>query len=108
MWKDVIQLKKPVRVPFLMTSGIHPFMHAGVTTEEGMYDYEKMSYAFKKYNDDFQTDTVVSCGMAGSGPCSTSWTTSSTSGRAAAWTEGLVPGARRRVHEGRRVRLAHQ
>ncbi len=68
MWKDVIQLKKPVRVPFLMTSGIHPFMHAGITTEEGMYDYEKMSYAFKKYNDDFQTDTVVSCGMAGSGP----------------------------------------
>lgn len=68
MWKDAIQLRKPVRVPFLMTSGIHPFLHAGVTTEEGMYDYEKMSYAFKKYNDDFQTDTVVSCGMAGSGP----------------------------------------
>jgi hypothetical protein len=68
MWKDVIQLRKPVRVPFLMTSGIHPFLHAGITTEEGMYDYEKMSGAFKKYNNDFQTDTVVSCGMAGSGP----------------------------------------
>ncbi len=68
IWKDVIQLKKPVRVPFLMTSGIHPFLHAGITTEEGMYDYEKMSAAFKKYNDDFETDTVVSCGMAGSGP----------------------------------------
>ncbi len=52
IWKDVIQLKKPVRVPFLMTSGIHPFLHAGITTEEGMYDYEKMSAAFKKYNDD--------------------------------------------------------
>jgi len=68
MWKDVIRLKKPVRVPFLMLPGIHPFLHAGITTEEGMYDYEKMSAAFKKYNEEFRTDTVVSCGMVGSGP----------------------------------------
>lgn len=68
MWKDVIQLKKPARVPFLISTGIHPFIHAGITTEEGMYDYAKMSAAFKKYNEEFQMDTVVSCGMAGSGP----------------------------------------
>ncbi len=68
MFKDVVQLKKPVRVPIMLNSGIVPFAHAGITTEEAMYDYEKMSYAFKKYNADFQTDTVVSCGMAGSGP----------------------------------------
>lgn len=68
MFRDVVQLKKPVRVPIMMTSGIVPFAYAGITTEEAMYDYEKLGYAFKKYNQDFQTDTVISCGMTGSGP----------------------------------------
>jgi hypothetical protein len=68
MFKDVVQLKKPVRVPIMMTSGIVPFAHADITTEEAMYDYDKLGYAFKKYNQDFVTDTVISCGMTGSGP----------------------------------------
>lgn len=68
MFKDVIQLRKPGRVPIMMTSGIVPFAYAGITTEEAMYDYDKLGMAFKKYNEDFQTDTVISCGMAGSGP----------------------------------------
>ena len=68
MFKDVVQLKKPVRVPIMLTSGIVPFVYAGITTEEAMYDYDKLGLAFKKYNQDFQTDTVISCLMAGSGP----------------------------------------
>jgi hypothetical protein len=68
MFVDAFRLKKPVRVPIMLNSGIVPFAHAGITTEEAMYDYEKLGYAFKKYNQDFQTDTVISCGMAGSGP----------------------------------------
>lgn len=68
MFKDVIQLKKPVRIPVQMTSGIVPFAYAGVTTEEVMYDWDKLGRAFKKFNQDFQTDTVISCLMTGSGP----------------------------------------
>ncbi|HEX9116368.1 MAG TPA: uroporphyrinogen decarboxylase family protein [Anaerolineae bacterium] len=68
MFKDVIQVKKPVRVPIMLNIGIAVFGHAGITTEEAMYDYDKLAFAFKKYNDDFRTDTVISCGMAGSGP----------------------------------------
>ena len=68
MFKDVVQLKKPVRVPIQLTSGIVPFAYAGVTTEEAMYDYDKLGLAFKKFNQDFQTDVAISCLMAGSGP----------------------------------------
>ncbi len=68
MFKDAIECKKPVRVPMMLMPGIVPFAYAGVTTEEVMYDYDKLGHAFKKYNHDFVTDTVISCGMTGSGP----------------------------------------
>ncbi len=68
MFKDVVQCKKPVRVPIMLNSGIVPFAYSGFTTEEVMYDYDKLGQAFKKYNQDFQTDTIISCGMTGSGP----------------------------------------
>jgi len=68
MFKDVVQVRKPVRIPVFVNPGIVPFAYAGITTQEAMYDYDKLGLAFKKYNHDFQTDTVISCGMAGSGP----------------------------------------
>jgi hypothetical protein len=68
IFRDVFQCKKPVRVPVMIMPGIVPFGYADITTEEAMYDYDKLGMAFKKYNADFETDTVISCGMAGSGP----------------------------------------
>lgn len=65
MFKDVVQLKKPVRVPILGNSGIFPFSYAGVTVEEGMCDYQKLGLAWKKYNRDFEFDTLSSCLLAG-------------------------------------------
>ena len=68
MWKDVVQLKKPARIPITVLVGISPFGHAGITTEEGMYDWDKLRHAFTKFNQDFVTDSVISCLLTGSGP----------------------------------------
>lgn len=67
MIKDVVQLKKPVRVPVCPTVGFYPFAYAGVTPEEAMYDYEKMGFALKKYHQDFLPDSQASSPIYGSG-----------------------------------------
>lgn len=61
MLKDVVQLKKPARLPIVFNVGIFPYAYAGVTVEEAMYDYDKLGVAFKKFNQDFTTDTLGSC-----------------------------------------------
>ena len=54
--------------PDQRTSGSAPFAYVVSRTEEAMYDYDKLGLAFKKFNQDFQTDVAISCLMAGSGP----------------------------------------
>jgi len=67
MIKDVVRLKKPIRVPVCPTVGFYPFAYAGVTPEEAMYDYEKLGFALKKYHTDFLPDSLASSPIYGSG-----------------------------------------
>lgn len=65
MIKDAVELKKPARMPIHLTMGFYPAAYAGVTAKDLMYDYEKLGLAFKKFNNDFKADTLVSCALIG-------------------------------------------
>jgi uroporphyrinogen-III decarboxylase len=67
MLKDVVQVKKPVRVPVCPVIGFYPFAYAGVTAQEAMYDYEKQGYALKKFHADFLPDSLSSAPIYGAG-----------------------------------------
>lgn len=67
MIKDVVQLRKPARIPVCPNTGFYPFAYAGVTAEEAMYDYDKLGYALKKYHADFQPDSLASAPIYGPG-----------------------------------------
>ena len=55
--KDTIQLKKlPDRVPVIPITGFFPAYYAGITPQEAMYDYDKLSMAWKKFTLDFAPD----------------------------------------------------
>jgi hypothetical protein len=56
---DVITLTKPERVQVCPAMGIFPFVYAGVTPQEAMYDYAKLAEAVRKYHSDFMPDTVA-------------------------------------------------
>lgn len=67
MFIDVITLKKPERVPVCPALGFYPFVYAGVTSEEAMYDYGKLAYALRKFHTDFLPDTMAGTALYGSG-----------------------------------------
>jgi uroporphyrinogen-III decarboxylase len=67
MIKDVIELKKPLRVPVCPIIGFYPFAYAGVSAKDAMYDYEKLGYALKKFHVDFQPDSMASSPIYGPG-----------------------------------------
>ena len=67
MLTDVINLKKPERVPVVPWWGVYPAHYAGVTVEALMYDYEILGDTFRKFNADFLPDALVSCALVGSG-----------------------------------------
>jgi hypothetical protein len=67
MLLDVISLKKPERVPVCPGMGFYPFVYAGVTSQEAMYDYAKLAYALRKYHADFLPDTMAGTALYGSG-----------------------------------------
>jgi hypothetical protein len=67
MVADVIQLKKPERIPVIPWWGVYPAHYAGVTVQEVMYDYEKLGAAWKKFNADFLPDALVSAALIGPG-----------------------------------------
>ncbi len=65
--KDAVQLKKtPDRVPVIILPSMFPFIDAGMTVQEAMYDYDKCVAAFKKFVLDFQPDMHI--GAAAPGP----------------------------------------
>ncbi len=68
MLKDVVELKKPERVPVAPNIGFYPAEYAGITAKEAMYDYEKLGMAWKKFSKDFDFDFLNSCAIVGSGP----------------------------------------
>ncbi len=67
MFIDVITLKKPERVPVSPASGFYPFVYAGVTSQEAMYDYGKLAYALRKFHTDFLPDTMAGTALYGAG-----------------------------------------
>ncbi len=66
--EDVIKLKKPNRVPIDVRPGYYPAHYTGITAREVMYDYDKAYQAFKRFNEEFDIDYIVSPGKVGSGP----------------------------------------
>ncbi|MCX8063151.1 MAG: hypothetical protein N3D16_11275, partial [Anaerolineales bacterium] len=67
MLKDVIELKKPVRIPVCPIIGFYPFAYAGITATEAMYDYDKLGYALKKFHADFVPDSLAAAPIYGPG-----------------------------------------
>lgn len=67
MFIDVITLKKPERVPVCPAMGFYPFVYAGVTSQEAMYDYGRLAYALRKFHTDFLPDTTAGTALYGSG-----------------------------------------
>jgi len=64
--KDAMQMKKPDRVPVFPFVGFFPAYYVGLTPRDMMYDYEKLSMAFRKYVLDFEPD--AHSGAVGPGP----------------------------------------
>ncbi len=67
MFIDVINVRKPERVPVCPAMGFYPFAYAGVTSREAMYDYAKLAYALRKFHADFLPDTMAGTALYGSG-----------------------------------------
>jgi len=66
--KDVVELKKPDRVPVIPLMNFYPAKYGGINAKEAMYDYDKLKAAWIKYHKDFEPDTLSSCFLIGSGP----------------------------------------
>ena len=65
--KDAVQMKKtPDKVPVAILPSMFPFINAGMTVEEAMYDYEKCAAAFKEFMLEFKPDLHI--GAAAPGP----------------------------------------
>jgi len=66
--KDAVQLKKtPDRVPITLLPSMFPFINAGMTVQEAMYDYDKCVAAFKKFILEFKPDIHIGAAQAGPG-----------------------------------------
>jgi len=66
--KDAVQLKKtPDRVPVTLLPSMYPFLSAGMTVQEAMYDYDKCAAAFKKFILELKPDMHIGAAQAGPG-----------------------------------------
>jgi hypothetical protein len=66
--KDAVQLKKtPDRVPITLLPSMFPFINAGMTIQEAMYDYDKTVAAFRKFVLEFKPDMHIGAAQAGPG-----------------------------------------
>jgi hypothetical protein len=66
--KDAVQLKKtPDRVPVTLLPSMFPFINAGMTIQEAMYDYDKTVAAFRKFILEFKPDMHIGAAQAGPG-----------------------------------------
>jgi len=66
--KDAVQLKKtPDRVPVALLPSMFPFISAGMTVQEAMYDYDQCAAAFKKFILEFKPDMHIGAAQAGPG-----------------------------------------
>jgi hypothetical protein len=66
--KDAVQLKRtPDRVPITILPSMFPFVSAGMTVQEAMYDYDKCAAAFRKFILEFKPDMHIGAAQAGPG-----------------------------------------
>ena len=66
--KDAIQLKKePDRVPVMLIPSFAPAFYSGLTPYDVMYDYDKITPAWRKFYMDFQPDTHGGCAVPSPG-----------------------------------------
>jgi hypothetical protein len=67
-FKDAIQMKKlPDRVPVSVFSGMFPWLNAGMTMEEAMYDYGKCAEVFQNFVLEYEPDVHWGAYAPGSG-----------------------------------------
>jgi uroporphyrinogen-III decarboxylase len=66
----VIKLEQPDRVPLILPAGTFPLYYAGMTLKEAMYDNKKLCQAYRKFFDDFESDTFTGPGMVPPGKLS--------------------------------------
>jgi hypothetical protein len=67
MMIDVVNLRKPERIPIAPWWGVYPAHYAGFTVQEVTYDYEKLGIAWKKANADFLPDVLITSALIGPG-----------------------------------------
>ncbi len=65
--KDAVQLKEPDRVPITILPSMFPFINAGMTIQEAMYDYDKCTAAFKEFILEFEPDMHIGAWAPGPG-----------------------------------------
>ncbi len=65
--KAAIQLREPDRVPVTVLPSMFPYLNAGMTVEEAMYDYDKCTSAFKKFILELQPDMHIGASAPGPG-----------------------------------------
>jgi len=65
--KDAIQLREPDRVPVTVLPSMFPYLNAGMTVEEAMYDYDKCTAAFKQFILELQPDMHIGASAPGPG-----------------------------------------
>ena len=59
----VFKLEKPDRVPVILPAGSYRLYYAGITLKEAMHDNKRLVQAYRKFLDDFESDTFSSPGM---------------------------------------------
>ncbi len=65
--KDAIQLREADRVPVTILPSMFPYLSAGMTVLEAMYDYAKCSAAFKQFILEYQPDMHIGASAPGPG-----------------------------------------
>jgi hypothetical protein len=66
--KNAVQMKKlPDRVPVLVLPSYFPVYNAGITPHDAMYDYAKLTAAYKKFLLEYQPDGNLGADMPGPG-----------------------------------------
>jgi hypothetical protein len=66
-YKDIIELKKPDRVPIMLMATFMPSYLGGALPRDVMYDTEKLKSSFTKFMVDYKPDYYITPAFAGNG-----------------------------------------
>jgi hypothetical protein len=61
-----IKLEEPDRVPVMLPTGTFPLYNAGMTLKDAMYDNKRAVAAYRKFFNEFESDTFTGPGMSAS------------------------------------------